>query len=126
VTAVGVVASLLVGAAFLLAGASKLAAGPRWPASARALGAPGFAIPLVPWVELAIGAALVTQLAVPWAAIAALALLVSFTVLIVTRLLAGERPACACFGQWSASQIGASHLVRNGVLGALAVAAMWA
>ncbi len=124
--ALGVVASILVGAAFLLAGASKLAAGPRWPANARELGAPALAIPVIPWVELAVGAALVTQLAVPWAAITAFALLVAFTVLIVVRLSAGERPSCACFGQWSASRIGASHLVRNGVLGALAIVAMWA
>ena len=123
---VGAVAAVVVGLAFLLAGASKLAAGPGWPVTARGMGAPGFTIPFVPWVELAVGAALVAQLAVPFPAIAAVVLLVAFTTLIAIRLAGDERPACACFGAWSAEPIGAVHLVRNGVLIALAVLAMWA
>lgn len=125
-SAVGTVASIAVGVAFLLAGASKLAAGRRWPATAREMGAPALTIPFVPWIELAVGAALVAQLAMPFAAVLALALLVAFTTLIAVRLAHGERPACACFGAWSAEPIGPTHLVRNGVLMALSVLAMWA
>lgn len=119
----GVAASVLVGAVFVVAGASKLAAGPVWPANARDLGAPGWAIPLVPWFEMVVGAALAVQLAVPVPAVAALFLLSTFTALIVVRLRAGDRPVCACFGQWSASPLGPHHVVRNAVLAALTVVA---
>jgi hypothetical protein len=44
----------------------------------------------------------------------------------VRHLVAGRRPECACFGAWSAKPIGVGHVVRNGVLLALAVLALWA
>lgn len=122
----GFVASVVVGVALLTAGASKLAAGPTWPVTARAMGAPAFTIPVVPWVELAVGAMLVVQFAVPFPAIAALVLLVGFTTLIVIRMSGGERPPCACFGSWSPEPIGRTHVVRNLVLMALAALAMFA
>jgi len=124
VNAVAVVASIVVGLAFLVAGGSKLAAGPSWPAQAAALGAPSLVIPAVPWVELVIGAALVLQVGRPAAALGAIVLLVVFSGLIVLRLSQGRRPPCACFGAWSATPIGASHLLRNGALLVLAVAAL--
>jgi uncharacterized membrane protein YphA (DoxX/SURF4 family) len=117
------VAAVIVGLAFLLAGASKVAAGPRWPATAIEMGAPRITIPLVPWVELAVGAGLLVQVAMPIPAVAAIALLVAFTALIVVRLREGRRPSCACFGAWSAEPIGRVHLIRNAVLIALAVVA---
>lgn len=120
---VGAAAAVVVGVVLVVAGASKLAAGPAWPVNARNLGAPAWAIPVVPWIELLVGATLAVQLAPPYPAIAATALLVAFSVLIAARLRAGERPVCACFGQWSATPLGAHHLVRNGVLAALAVVA---
>ena len=125
-TAVGVIASVVVGLAFLVAGGSKLSAGPAWPATATDLGAPRLAVPVLPWVELAVGAALVAQLAVPLPAVLALALLAAFSVLIVVRLREGRRPACACFGAWSAKPIGAGHLARNAALAAAAVIALFA
>jgi hypothetical protein len=120
---IGAAAALVVGGVFVVAGASKLAAGPVWTASARDLRAPDWSVPLVPWVELVVGSALAVQLAPPYPAVAAIVLLVGFSGLIVARLRAGERPPCACFGQWSATPIGAHHLVRNGVLAGLAVVA---
>lgn len=120
---VGAAAAVVLGAAFLLAGASKLAMGEQWPAQARDLGAPAAVIPLVPWIELVIGAVLVVQFARPIAALVALAVLVVFTGLLVTRLAQGRRPPCACFGAWSAKPIGPSHVARNVVLMALAVVA---
>ena len=123
---VGLVASVVIGLLFVIAGASKLAIGPAWPEQARGFGAPRWAAVVVPWVELAIGAALVAQLATPYPAIAAIAILVLFTVLIVRHLLAGRAPSCACFGAWSARPIGPGHLVRNSVFLVIAVAALWA
>lgn len=120
---VALVASIVVGFAFVLAGASKVAAGPAWPATAREMGAPAITVPFVPWIELAVGACLIAQLAVPVPAVAAVVLLVVFTALIVAHLARGRRPSCACFGSWSAQPIGAVHVVRNVILIALAVAA---
>jgi uncharacterized membrane protein YphA (DoxX/SURF4 family) len=124
VSGLALVASVVLGLAFLLAGGSKLAAGPAWPAQANGLGAPAFVVPVVPWLELVVGAALVLHLAAPAAAVVALVLLVAFTGLIARRLSQGERPPCACFGAWSATPIGPSHLLRNGALIVLAIVAL--
>ena len=118
---VAALAGVLLGLSFLVAGGSKIAASGSWPEQARGLGAPGWAIPLVPWVELVLGAVLVVQVTPVAAGLAATGVLTLFTVLIGRRLAAGEHPPCACFGAWSASPIGWRHLVRNGVLIALAV-----
>lgn len=119
-----IVAAVVVGGAFLVAGASKLAARDVWASQARGLGAPSLSIPVMPWVELVIGAALVAQFARQLFAVAALVLLIAFTVLIVVRLRAGQRPPCACFGAWSAKPIGAGHVARNlALLSAAAIAA---
>lgn len=118
---VGLVASLVLGALFLLAGASKIAAGDAWPAQARGLGAPRVVVPVVPWLEIGLGALLASQAAPRPAAVAALVVLVAFTVLVVARLAAGQRPPCACFGAWSARPIGAGHVARNVTMIGLAV-----
>jgi uncharacterized membrane protein YphA (DoxX/SURF4 family) len=119
----GVVCSVIVGVAFVVAGASKLAAGPQWPAEARGLRAPAAAIPVVPWFEIALGAVLIVHLAPVAAALVALATLVAFTALILARLAAGEHPPCACFGRWSAAPLGRGHVVRNAALSMLALIA---
>lgn len=117
------IAAIAVGMAFVLAGASKLASGGSWPSQAAGLGAPRWTIPVVPWLELALGALLVVQLLRVPVAIAALLLLVVFTVLILHKLRRGEHPPCACFGAWSATPIGWGHVARNVALMALAVVA---
>ena len=122
---VSLVASILVGVAFLVAGGSKIAAGGSWPAQARGLGAPVWTIPIVPWAEIVVGALLIAQAVPPWPAVAALVMLVGFTALIVNSLAHGRRPPCACFGAWSAKPIGPGHLARNAVLIGLAVVALF-
>ncbi|MEP1123469.1 MAG: MauE/DoxX family redox-associated membrane protein [Ilumatobacter sp.] len=117
------IAAVLVGVAFVVAGGSKLAARASWPAQARGLGAPAWTVPLVPWVELGIGASLIVQLLrVPMAVAAALLLFV-FSALIVRKLAAGEHPPCACFGAWSVRPIGWGHVGRNAALLVLAAVA---
>lgn len=121
-----VAAAVVVGLVFLAAGASKVSAGPGWTAQARGLGAPSFTfalIPVVPWIEIVIGALLVVQIGRRPAALGALAMLVVFTILIAMQLAQGRRPPCACFGAWSAKPIGAGHLVRNALLILLSVVA---
>jgi hypothetical protein len=118
-------AGLLVGLALVVAGAAKRVS-PAWPAQARDLGAPGWAVPLLPWVELALGACLVVGLGHPWAPLGAAALLAVFTGAVVRALAGGRRPPCACFGALSARPIGARTVVRNLVLIALALVALGA
>jgi uncharacterized membrane protein YphA (DoxX/SURF4 family) len=123
VDTVSLVASLLLGATFVVAGASKLAAGPGWPDQAHGLGAPSWAIPVVPWFELVLGAALVARVAPRPLALVAFGVLAVFTVVLAARLREGRRPPCACFGAWSARPLGPGHLVRNAALMILAVVA---
>ena len=122
-SAVGVVASILLGVVFLVAGASKIAAGPEWRAQARDLGAPASIAPMLPWLEIVLGAILVVQLAPVAAAVAALVVLGAFTALIARRLAEGRHPPCACFGSWLAKPLGPGHVARNVGFMALAVIA---
>ena len=120
----GRIAAALLGVVFVVAGASKVASGGQWPAQAAALGAPRRVAPAVPWWELVVGAALLAGLAWRLAAAAALVTLVVFTLLLVRVLRSGARPACACFGAWSAAPLCWRHLVRNAVFAAIAVVAI--
>ena len=122
-TAAGIVAAILLGAAFVLAGASKLAAGRAWPAQAAGLGAPQWSVGPLPWVELVLGALLISNLVRRPASIVALVLLLLFSTLVIARLREGRHPPCACFGAWSARPLGPGHLVRNGLLVVLAIVA---
>jgi uncharacterized membrane protein YphA (DoxX/SURF4 family) len=126
VEAAGLGASILLGLVFVVSGGAKIAAGPSWPQQARALGAPRSVVPVLPWVEIVLGAVLVTQLAPVAAGVVALVVLVAFTALIVRRLSEGEHPPCACFGAWSAKPLGPGHVVRNVVFMALGVVALFA
>lgn len=122
---IAVVAAVALGLAFLVAGGAKIAAGPAWPEQARDLGAPRFVALVLPWLEIGVGAALVTQLATPVAAAIAIGMLLAFSGAIALRLAQGRRPVCACFGRWSAKPIGPSHLARNALLIALGLLALW-
>jgi hypothetical protein len=121
---VALIAGAIVGGAMVVAGASKLAAGPAWPAQAAGLGVHGPVVAVVPWIELAVGSLTAFRVAVPWPAVAATALLVIFTGLIARLLAQGEHPPCACFGAWSAKPLGIGHLVRNALLIVAAVIAI--
>lgn len=117
------IAAIVVGAAFLIAGGAKIAAGPAWPEQAAGLGAPRVVVPFMPWVEILVGAALCAQLARPAVAGVAIVMLLAFSALLVLRLSQGRRPPCACFGAWSAKPLGWKDLARNAVLLALALVA---
>jgi uncharacterized membrane protein YphA (DoxX/SURF4 family) len=118
---VHLVASLLLGAVFVVSGAAKLAIGERWTGQASGLGVPRPIALVVPWIELAVGAMVATQLAEPGPAVAALALLIAFTVVIAWNLRIGRRPPCACFGAWSSAPISWRHVARNVAFVGLAV-----
>jgi hypothetical protein len=70
-----------------------------------------------------LGAVLISQIARGYVGSVAALVLVAFTSLILVRLTQGERPPCACFGGWSATPLGAWHVVRNCALIVLAMVA---
>ncbi len=121
---IAIIASIIVGVAFLAAGGAKIAAGPAWPTQARALGTPAVLIPFVPWLEIVIGALLCAQVGRPIVAAVAAAMLLAFSGLLVLRLAEGRRPPCACFGSWSAKPLSWRHVARNAVLLAAAIVAV--
>lgn len=118
---VGLVAGVMLGVVFCVAAGSKISRGPDWVADAAALGGPRVLYPAVPWIELALGALLVVRVAPLLVGVGAIVLLVAFTALLSTNIARGRRPVCACFGAWSRRPLGATHLLRNVVLIALAV-----
>jgi hypothetical protein len=120
VLVIATVCAVVLGGVFVVAGASKVAAGVGWKRQAAELGAPPFVSTALPWVELVLGALLVTQVARRWAAVAALLLLGAFSALLVVRLRQGRRPPCACFGGWSSKPLAWGHVARNGALAVLA------
>jgi hypothetical protein len=119
-----VAAAIVVGAAFLLAGGAKIVAGPRWPVQALALGAPSVVIPIMPWVEIGVGALLCAQVARPVVASVAAVMLVAFSAVLALRLAKDQHPPCACFGSLSAKPLSWKHLARNALLLAVAILAI--
>jgi uncharacterized membrane protein YphA (DoxX/SURF4 family) len=121
---VGLVAAILLGLVLVAAGVLKLVEGPAWLKQAADMDVSRPVAMIVPYVEIVIGVLVATQVFAPWPALAALGLLIVFTVVIVRRILDGSRPPCACFGSRSKRPLGAYHVVRNLVFVALAVVAV--
>ena len=123
---VATIAAIVVGAALIWAGVFKLMDGQAWPKAAADMGVARPIALVVPFVELAIGITMIIPVLRPWPAVAAIVLLLAFTVVILRRILDGSRPPCACFGSRSNRPLGAIHVLRNVCLIALAVvAAVW-
>lgn len=121
-SALGTTAAVVVGAAVVVAGVSKLAK-PSWVREAAGLGVPVALARPVPVFEIVLGSLVVFDVGRPVAAWAVAALLAAFTGVLLRPLLRGRHPVCACFGTWSAKPIGPASVVRNAVLIALAVVA---
>lgn len=122
-----VVASVLLGAVFIVSGVMKVAAPHQWRVQSSDLGVPRFVATVVPFVELVVGTLLVVQIARRGVAVIAGALLMVFSTLLVVRLLQGRRPPCACFGALTTKPIGWGNVVRNaGFIAVAAAIALWA
>lgn len=119
----GVVAAVVTGLVLLVAAITKLAAPAAWRAQASDLGVPSAVSSVVPYVEALLGALLLVQFQRPVVAWCAVALLVSFTGLLVVRLAQGRRPPCACFGALTPRPIGPASVARNATFIAVAVLA---
>ena len=89
----------------------------------KVLGLPGAV--LLPIAELACAGALVAAGTAWWGATGVLVLLAIFTVAIGVNLGRGRTPDCHCFGQIRSEPIGATTLMRNAVLAALAGTVLW-
>ncbi|MEY4173278.1 MAG: hypothetical protein RI900_443 [Actinomycetota bacterium] len=120
---VGAIASIATGVVFLVSGASKVSSPRAWRAGAEGLGVKWRLAQPVPFVEIAVGAALAVVWQRRFSAWVAVVMLVAFTALLALRLSQGRRPVCACFGSWSAAPIGVRHLVRNAGFLVVALAA---
>ncbi len=120
-TFAGWLAGAVLGVVLLVAGSAKRA-DRGWPSAAAALGVPAWTVAPLPWVEIGLGAVLISGLVRPLALVLAAILLVLFTVLVVVNLAQGRRPPCACFGARSREPISVLSVLRN--LGLLALAAV--
>jgi peroxiredoxin len=124
------IARLVLGAVFVLAGVAKLS---DLKGSRRAIIdfgiPPAIAAPLgllLPLAELAVAATLLPTSTALWGALGALALLSVFVVGIAINLARGRKPECHCFGQLHSAPAGWKTLARNGVLAAVAGFVLWA
>lgn len=104
---------ILVGLVLIVAGAAKISGPTRWSAEASVIGVPAVIVRLLPGVEVTLGALVLVGVARPWPAMAALGLLVVFTVVLVRLIGREDAPSCACFGGWSSRRVGTRDLVRN-------------
>ena len=117
------VAGYILGGVFLVAGLSKLRSPLETRRSLRDL---GFPFPketsiILPLVELLTAILLIVDPAT--GGLCAVALLVAFTVLILSRLVNGNTSGCGCFGAWSTRPLSYWDVARNTVfivLGAIA------
>src|SRR5215217_4299854 len=124
------IARLVLGAVFTLAGVAKLS---DLKGSRKAIidfGVPSaIAAPLgllLPVAELSVAATLIPASTAWWGALGALALLSVFVVGITYNLARGRKPECHCFGQLHSAPAGWKTLARNGVLAAIAGFVLWA
>jgi len=120
----GMAAACVLAATFAWAGAAKLGRPADTAAGFRALGlsrAPALAR-IVPAVELLLAVALLAAPRLGGAA--ALALLAAFSAVLVHALRRGVEVRCACFGQAGGPPLSFVDLVRNGLLGGLALLAL--
>src|SRR5215213_2410998 len=123
------IARLVLGAVFTLAGVAKLS---DLKGSRQAIidfGVPSaIAAPLglvLPLAELAVAATLLPASTAWWGSLGALALLAVFIVGISINLARGRKPDCHCFGQLHSAPAGWKTLARNGVLAAVAGFVLW-
>jgi thiol-disulfide isomerase/thioredoxin/uncharacterized membrane protein YphA (DoxX/SURF4 family) len=111
---------ITVSAVFLIAGAGKLSDLPGSRRAAAAFGLPErlarYVGVLLPVGELAIGVALLVNRLAWWGGLAGLILLLVFIGAITLSLIRGRTPDCHCFGQIHSEPIGATTLLRNGLL----------
>lgn len=121
---IGYASAVVLACAFTLAAVAKLRdlRGTLEDFTALGVPSPRFFAQVMPLAELAVTALLLIVPAV--GGIAALVTLAFFTVFLVSRLRAGVRAPCACFGSMTVHPLSGVDLVRNAELAVLAAAAL--
>jgi hypothetical protein len=113
---------LLLSMVFAVAAIAKLADQDGTRRAIEAFGVPPRLAPAgalaLPIAELAIAAALLPAVTAPWGGLAAVALLLVFSVAIARSLRAGSAPDCNCFGGLTQTEVGRGTLLRNVLLAA--------
>ena len=133
VNAALLVARMALAAAFVLAGAAKLADLPGTRVAAVGLRVPpavaGAGAPALAAFEVLVGAGLVPARSSRYAATAGALAVLGLTVLAGYAIGRGRRPDCRCFGSLGRGRIGGATLIRNAAIvavSALVAAAGWA
>ena len=118
--------AVVLAAVFLYAGGSKLMDPRAAAASLRALAAPAPALTarMLPLLEVGVALALLVVPVV--GGVLALAALSSFSAVLAATIRGGSTAPCGCFGATSQQPASTVELLRNVLLGALAVTAMFA
>jgi thiol-disulfide isomerase/thioredoxin/uncharacterized membrane protein YphA (DoxX/SURF4 family) len=128
VTALALVARLVLAAVFAVAGATKLADREATRRAVTDFGAPerlsGLLAIVIPLTELTAAFLLVPPVTAVAGAVGALALLLLFSAAIAWNLAHGRAPECNCFGQLHSAPTGWATLARNGALAAIALLAL--
>lgn len=127
-TALAVVARVILAAVFTVAGVAKLSDREGTRRGIVEFGAPersaGLLALLIPLAELVVAALLLPTETAVYGAVGALVLLAIFSAAIAWNLARGRAPDCHCFGQLHSAPASWTTLARNGVLAGLAVVAL--
>ncbi len=120
-----VILRLVLAAVFLTAGLAKVKGRREFSAALPSLGVPARLVPIIAVavapLEIAVGVLLLINATAFGAAIAALILIVGFSLLLVTTIRHGTTGGCNCFGALSSDKpVGPSALIRNGIIAAIA------
>lgn len=112
------------GAIFIFSGVSKLLAQHDFLASLRALPflsarSAVLVVTILPWVEVALGSALIIGLWTLYVAWVALALLLIFSLVALVAVVRGLYVPCSCFGATSQGALSSKTVVRNLLLALL-------
>jgi thiol-disulfide isomerase/thioredoxin len=127
---IGLTASLIVAAVFVVSAVAKLADRVGTRTAVREFGAPAslvrFLAIVLPLAELTVAALLIHAATRTVGGAGALGLLVVFSAAISVRLARGDAPDCHCFGQLHSAPVSWKTLARNGMLAVLAGTALTA
>ena len=102
-----------IGAVLIFSATQKVTDWRGWITHSAQLGVPRSVATVVAPLEGLIGVALVSQLWSRLVLVVSLAMLLAFTILIVSLLARGRHPACACFGAARSRPISWWTVVRN-------------
>ena len=120
--ALAIASRLVLGAVFLFSASRKKYKGDEFVAALKAFGlpAPRLSAALLTLMEIVLALSLFAWRDEPWPSVAAIVVLLAFTVAVAANLRRGRAVPCPCFGA-SERPVSGATMVRNGWLAALGV-----